>query len=170
MGHYSAINDIICGMREVEYDRTAAVNYAEQWAFSRNPAYYDFSGLGGDCTSFVSQCLYAGSGIMNYPDWYYRSSYDRSPSWAGVDELYAFLIANEGVGPYAIETGEEQIRPGDVIQLGRQDGTWYHTLLAVETQPVIYVAAHTNDAFMRPLYSYDFAMARYLHIDGVRVW
>ena len=80
------------------------------------------------------------------------------------------LLANEGVGPYAFETGAEQMRPGDVIQLGRQDGTWYHTLLVVEIEPVIYVAAHTNDAFMRPLYSYDFAMARYLHIDGVRVW
>ena len=169
MHHYRWVIDIICSMRIVEYDRTAAVNYAEQWAFRRNPAYYDFSGLGGDCTSFVSQCLYAGSGVMNYPGWYYRSSYDRSPSWAGVDELYAFLIANQGVGPYASETGAEQIHRGDVIQLGRQNGEWYHTLLVVEIEPVIYVAAHTNDAFMRPLNSYDFFAARYLHIDGVRV-
>ena len=29
---------------------------------SRNPAYLDFHGLGGDCTNFVSQCLYAGAG------------------------------------------------------------------------------------------------------------
>ena len=169
MGHHSEYNGIICRMREMEYDRTAAVNYAEQWAFRRNPAYYDFSGLGGDCTSFVSQCLYAGSGIMNFPNWYYYSSYDRAPSWAGVDELYDFLVNNQGVGPFASEAGAEQILIGDVIQLGREDGTWYHTLLVVATDPVIYVAAHTNDAFMRPLYSYDFAAARYLHIDGVRV-
>ena len=168
--HRHGVPCILCCMRIVEYDRAAAVNYAETWAFSRNPAYYDFSGLGGDCTSFVSQCLYAGSGIMNYPDWYYRSSYDRSPSWAGVDELYAFLINNEGVGPFAIETGPDEMQPGDVIQLGRQDGTWYHTLLVVGIYPTIYVAAHTNDAFMRPLHSYDFYAARYLHIEGVRVW
>ncbi|MBQ2985503.1 MAG: amidase domain-containing protein [Clostridia bacterium] len=157
-------------MRVVEYDRTAAVNYAEQWAFGRNAAYYDFSDLGGDCTSYVSQCLYAGSGIMNYPNWYYRNSYDRSPSWAGVDELYALLVNNQEVGPFATESAPERMEPGDVIQLGRQDGTWYHTLLVVEREPVIYVAAHTNDAFMRPLYSYDFYAARYLHIEGVRVW
>ncbi len=153
-----------------EYDRIAAVNYAERWAFSRNPAYYDFSSLGGDCTSFVSQCLYAGSGIMNYPNWYYRSSFDRSPSWAGVDELYAFLVTNDGTGPYAEEVYPGGIMDGDVVQLGRSDGTWYHTLLVVETEPVIYVAAHTDDAYMRTLGSYDFFAARYLHIQGIRAW
>ena len=37
------------------YDRERAVAYAHQWAYSRNPAYYDFSVLGGDCTNFISQ-------------------------------------------------------------------------------------------------------------------
>lgn len=32
----------------------------------------------------------------------------------------------------------------------------------------IYVAAHTFDAFMRPLSSYSFARARGIHILGVR--
>ena len=36
-----------------------------RWALLRNPAYLDFHGLGGDCTTFVSQCLYAGAGVMN---------------------------------------------------------------------------------------------------------
>ena len=51
------------------YDRAAAVVYAHRWAFKRNPAYYDYEEIGGDCTNYASQCLYAGSGIMNYtPD------------------------------------------------------------------------------------------------------
>ena len=50
----------------VPYNRAAAVAYAEKWAFSRNPEYYDFHGIGGDCTNFVSQCIYAGCGVMNY--------------------------------------------------------------------------------------------------------
>lgn len=46
------------------YNRRAAVAYAHKWAYSRNPAFYDFSEIGGDCTNFASQCLYAGTGIM----------------------------------------------------------------------------------------------------------
>lgn len=34
----------------------------------------------------------------------------------------------------------------------------------------ILVAAHTFDALDKPLYSYDFAAVRFLHIDGVRSW
>ena len=51
------------------YTRLAAVNYAVRWALSRNPAFENFSGQGhgGDCTNFISQCLYAGGWTMN--DW-----------------------------------------------------------------------------------------------------
>ncbi len=43
------------------YDRGAAIDYAWTWCgSSRNPAYCDYSGVGGDCTNFVSQCLMAG--------------------------------------------------------------------------------------------------------------
>ena len=48
------------------YDRQAAVTYAHRWAYHRNPDFYNFDELGGDCTNFASQCLYAGSGVMNY--------------------------------------------------------------------------------------------------------
>ena len=37
----------------------AEIAYARKWAFSRNPAYYDFDDIGGDCTNFISQCLQA---------------------------------------------------------------------------------------------------------------
>ena len=79
------------------YDRAAAVNYAHQWAHGRNPAYYNFDGIGGDCTSFASQCLYAGAGVMNFTPtygWYYRSLQDRAPAWTGVDtSIFRFSMA-----------------------------------------------------------------------------
>ena len=50
----------------VGYDRFRAVAYALRWALSRNPRYYDFEDIGGDCTNYVSQCLFAGCGVMNY--------------------------------------------------------------------------------------------------------
>lgn len=108
-------------MTEQVYHRARAVAYAQKWAFSRNPAFLNFDGMGGDCTNFASQCLYAGSGIMNYTDtfgWYYRSSRDRSPSWTGVPYLYNFLISNKSVGPYAVQTDAQQVLPGDLVQLG----------------------------------------------------
>ena len=160
-------------MREIPYDRGAAVDYARRWALSRNPAFYDFSDIGGDCTNFVSQCIYAGAGVMNYTrdyGWYYISSSDRSPSWTGVEYLYDFLINNNSVGPYAIEVPQYEADIGDVIQLGRADGDFYHSLLIVSTYPMILVASHSYDALDRPLYSYNYYAARFLHIEGVRTW
>ena len=46
-------------MRFALYDRRAAVLYAHRWAYGRNPAFYDYEHLGGDCTNFASQCIYA---------------------------------------------------------------------------------------------------------------
>ena len=84
-------------MKVVEYNREAAVAYARKWAFVRNPAYYNFDRLGGDCTNFASQCLFAGLGVMNgTPDigWYYRALSDRAAAWTGVEYFYRFLLAN----------------------------------------------------------------------------
>ena len=160
-------------MRESVYDRNAEVAYAREWALKRNPAFYDFQNIGGDCTNFASQCVYAGAKIMNYTPvygWYYRSLSDRSASWTGVEYLYNFLISNTSVGPYAREVSQEEIQPGDIIQLGIANGDFYHTLVVTATSPEILIAAHTYDALNRPLNTYDYYTARFLHIDGVRVW
>lgn len=46
------------------YDRYSAVMYAHKWAYDRNPRYYNYDKIGGDCTNFASQCLLAGNGVM----------------------------------------------------------------------------------------------------------
>lgn len=51
-------------MKSIKYDRISAVNYAKKWALSRNPKFYDFDPIGGDCTNFISQCIYAGAKVM----------------------------------------------------------------------------------------------------------
>ncbi len=160
-------------MRELIYNREAAAAYARRWALGRNPAYYDFEDIGGDCTSFISQCIYAGARVMNFTPifgWYYLSPSDRTASWTGVEFLYNFLTANESVGPYATECGIEDIEPGDVIQLGRYSGGYYHSLFVTEIRPSILVCAHSYDALDRPLESYDYDRLRPLHIEGVRIW
>ena len=77
-----------------EYNRARAVEYARRWALSRNPLFINFAGQGGDCTSFVSQCIYAGSCVMNFTrdfGWYYVNPNDRAPAWSSVEYLYDFM-------------------------------------------------------------------------------
>ena len=168
-------------MKVVEYNREAAVAYARKWAFARNPAYYNFDRLGGDCTNFASQCLFAGLGVMNgTPDigWYYRALSDRAAAWTGVEYFYRFLLANAngsgvggGAGPFAEETSLDRLEVGDFVQLGRATGDFYHTPVVVGfVRGVPLLAAHTNDAFNRPLTSYAYEKIRCLHILGGRKW
>lgn len=160
-------------MQEIPYNRTAAVAYARKWATARNPAYYDFENIGGDCTNFASQCIYAGAQVMNFTPvtgWYYRSSYDRTAAWSGVEYLYKFLVNNRSVGPYAHIIPQEEAKPGDIVQLGRLNGHYYHSPVIVSVFPKILVAAHTFDTLDRPLSSYNYEVVRFLHIDGVRSW
>lgn len=160
-------------MREIPYNRDAAVAYARRWALGRNRAYYDFEKIGGDCTNFASQSIFAGSRVMNFTPvmgWYYRSSSDRSASWSGVQYLYQFLVNNRSVGPYAHEVSQSEVLPGDIVQLGARDGRFYHSPVITAVTPEILVAAHTYDALDRPLSSYIYDVARFLHIDGVRTW
>ena len=70
-------------LKELGYDRQRAVAYARRWAYSRNPLFYNFTGIGGDCTNFISQCLLAGCCVMNCTPtfgWYYRNASDRAPA------------------------------------------------------------------------------------------
>lgn len=158
------------------YDREKAVSYALKWAYGRNPAYYDFSNLGGDCTNFVSQCLYAGSGVMNFtPDtgWYYINVSDRAPAWTGVEFLYTFLRNNKTKAVFGEETDISNISIGDVIQLGTPK-RFYHTLIISEIDGIpsystIKVCAHTFNAKNRILNSYSFDRIRFLHINGVYI-
>ena len=160
-------------MKEIGYRRDAALRYAQQWALKRNPRYFDFEHLGGDCTNFASQCIYAGSGVMIYTPvmcWYYNSASDRTPSWSGVPYLYQFLVKNKSVGPYAAETSRSGVEPGDIVQLGNQNGYYHSPVVVAVADGRIFVAAHTYDAYMRPLDTYVYEKVRFLHIQGVRNW
>lgn len=160
----------------MEYSREKAVAYAKKWALKRNPAYYNFTGLGGDCANFASQCIYAGAGVMNYKPlfgWYYKSANDRAPSWSSVKYLHRFLTSNTAAGPYASETDITVMQPGDIIQLATYLPEYHHTLVVVETGEIpgmdnIKICAHSYDSLDRDLDSYEITKIRFLHIDGVR--
>ena len=163
------------------YNRERAVEYARRWALGRNPLFVDFTGIGGNCTNFVSQCLLAGCGVTNDTEtfgWYYRSPEDRAPAWTGVEALFSFLTgapafaeANGGAGPYGtVATEPSQVALGDVIQLADEGGDFYHSLLISGfTADDILICAQSDDALDRPLSSYDYAARRFISIEGFRV-
>ena len=166
----------------IPYNRERAVEYARTWALSRNPLFIDFTGIGGNCTNFVSQCILAGAPIMNYTPtfgWYYITADDRAPAWSGVDALYNFLTGapnfvaqNKGYGPFATDVRNSQtIDIGDVIQLSNAEGRFYHSLIISGfTENDILVCAQSDDALDRPLSTYNFSGIRVLHIEGAMIY
>ena len=159
-------------MYTIPYNRDAAVAYARRWAMSRNPAYFNFENLGGDCTNFASQCLYTGSGVMDFTPtygWYYIDANKKSPSWTGVIYLYNYLVRKEkSLGPSALETDRREMAPGDIVQLSFDGLSYQHTPVVVAVTPRdILVAAHSYDADYRPLSTYEYQRAKFLHVTGV---
>lgn len=166
-------------LRLLPYDRAAAVRYAHKWAYGRNPAFYDYEKIGGDCTNFASQCVYAGSGVMNYTKdfgWYYIDANNKAPAWTGVDYFYRFMTREENsVGPVAENASISQMEPGDVVQLSFDGENWNHSPVVVRLlrQPAlrpadVLIAAHSYDSDNRPLNTYDYKGIRFLHFTGVR--
>lgn len=159
-------------MRTLTYNREKAIEYAYKYALNRNPDYYNFDSLGGNCTNFISQCIFAGSLVMNYTPvfgWYYISLKRRAPAWTGVNELYKFLTTNLGVGPFGIQTEKENALIGDIIQFANSSNHYYHTSIITKIdRGKIFVTTNTSDALNRPLEHYSFAKHRCIHILGVR--
>jgi len=163
-------------MKIVPYDRNKGVAYAHKWAFSRNPVYSDFLGIGGDCTNFISQCIYAGSGVMNFKPvfgWFYKSMNNRTPSWTGVEYLYNFLTGNKEAGPFGNEASLSDVMIGDIVQLSFDNTTFGHSLYVVSVGNVpaldnVLIATHTFNSDNRPLSTYNYERYRVIHINGVR--
>ena len=162
-----------------DYDRSAAVLYAHQWAYGRNPAFYDYENLGGDCTNFASQCVFAGSGVMNFTadlGWYYIDANQKAPAWTGVEFFWNFMTRREiSQGPVGVECDLADLRPGDLVQLSFSGETFQHTPVVVALRrPVralsdVLIAAHSYDADNRPLSTYTFQKIRFLHILGTLI-
>ncbi|WP_138419253.1 amidase domain-containing protein [Aquibacillus sediminis] len=141
-----------------EYDRHAAVQYAERWWNDYNPEYKQFD---VDCTNFVSQCLRAGGAPMRgAPNkgegWWYQSN-SWSYSWAVAHSLRWYLSgSNQGLEGKEVEDPTELL-PGDVICYDFEgDGRWDHNTIVVEKDGdgMPLVNAHTDNSRHR-YWSYE---------------
>jgi hypothetical protein len=166
----------------VNYDRTAAAAYALRHAIVYNPSWRDFgwaSGGGGDCTNFVSQCLYAGGwpmvdaghplmGAADPNSWFAHpgdtSDQSHTRTWTIVEDFFYFLLRSGR----ARRCMPEDLRIGDVVQL-RYSGDGvdrkYHSMIVSMLLPAAPgslpwspwatvnpgLSYHSNDTLMKPL-------------------
>ncbi|WP_243293075.1 amidase domain-containing protein [Bacillus sp. FJAT-47783] len=141
-----------------QYDRLAAVQYAERWWNDHNPKFKNFD---VNCTNFVSQCLYAGNAPMRgYPSktigWWMQKE-DWSFSWSVAHSMKIYLSTSK-TGLRAEEVfSPEKLVPGDVICYDFQgDGRFDHTtfVVAKDEQNMPLVNAQTYNSRMR-YWSYE---------------
>ena len=95
------------------YNPDAAANYADRYVYHGaqggavyegyyNSAYHNFNSVGGDCANYTSQCIYAGGmpqvvcAAYGTDGWYYKSSSDRSATWASTTNLRNWMANNRG--------------------------------------------------------------------------
>lgn len=135
------------------YDRHKAVQYANRWWDSYNPAYHEFQ---DDCTNYISQCLRAGNGPMwgtpnRSKGWWY-SGKTWSYSWTVANSMRWYLSgAKQGLKGKQMERARD-LFPGDVICYDFEgDGRWNHTTIVVDKdangEPL--VNAHSSNSYHR---------------------
>lgn len=124
------------------YNRDGAVDYAHEWALSRNEEYHDFGNL--DCTNFISQAIYEGGGAIMASDerptygWYYNSASDYASAWTHVFWFHDFVTPAGyllwDAGPEGCEVPKDDALLGDVIQYDwENNGYWDHGVFIVDS-------------------------------------
>jgi hypothetical protein len=141
------------GNLSFKYDRLKAVQYAEKWWNTFNPAYRKFE---NDCTNYISQCLHAGNAPMRgYPSqgkgWWMRNN-NWSYSWTVANAMRLHLPAST-IGLRAREVeGPHKLKLGDVICYDFEgDGRYDHTTIVTgrDADAMPLVNAHTFNSRMR---------------------
>lgn len=130
------------------YLKARCAQYARQFGNNPNTDYYVyFTALqGGDCTNFVSQCIYH-AGLPMTAHWYHNNKSSYSTSWIRVVELRDYLINNhlakgyyEQMPNYPSGVNIE----GTPIQFSNGT-TWSHSAIVLgKDNGGYYVAEHTG--------------------------
>jgi len=163
------------------FDCEKAIDYARRWALGRNPDYFNYEEIGGDCTNYISQILLAGGCKMDKSSplygWYYNTANDKSASWTGVEQLYDYLIKDKERGIMAKEIDLNEVEAGDIVQLSFNGKTFQHTPFIVSVKHTqsgevsydnIKICAHSFDSENRTLDTYQWRKIRFIRILGYK--
>lgn len=173
----------------LSYDRQAVAKAAKKYAYNYNTLFTEYTGVGGDCTNFVSQCIWQSPGWgfdrigkNNSVKWACKKNsmnkyaYE-TVSWVGVNELWTYLQTNDspsqagtvyGVSATTSGYNSSNVQLGDVIQL-YNGNKWVHSIIVSEiTDGIVYCAAHTGNYDRRKLSEYinNYPKYRVAHINS----
>ncbi len=175
---------------ENEYDRDAAVAYSYQWtdktSVVRNKENYsDYSGFGGNCQNFVSQCLHESGIPMDskgtydkqwkwYDDElnYKETAKGRVPSWSDTYSFYQYCLNNTDVLVTVPDANLYTGEPGDIIQYS-VNGYTYHSVIITQVVKdssgniIDYlVNSNTSDKVDYPMSAYGYSDIRLIKVIG----
>ena len=146
------------------YNREKAVEYARKYALLPNTKdWKNYEAYGGDCTNFVSQCLFAGGipfdhqGKYVTQKWYWYSDQYRTPSFTSADALKTYMLSNDGFGLVAQVGDMQSMKIGDIVQLGDLEKTT-HSML------VVGLVKEDGDLSLTK----DLLIAQHSGVDGIR--
>ncbi len=140
------------------YSRSKAVTYAVKYALNYNPNYPDYNGAtGGDCTNYISQCLYAG-GIKqhygtygSYNSWYFKSDRDRSGSWTKASYFQKYIHGNNSKISATFPSSWYGVEEGDIIQIVPSNSATHSMIItgvvysSATTRSDLLICCHTSD-------------------------
>lgn len=130
--------------------RKKAAAYALKYWKNCNTAYRIFSGVGGDCTNFVSQCMRAGgwtdvAGLWKSDGAWWYNSLNQSHPWINVGKFRTFALRS---GRSKSASYVTQLYNGNVLQV-RPTTTWAHSVIVTGrsgTTPLLtYHSSSTQD-------------------------
>lgn len=149
------------------YSASDAAAYAVKWGEDRNGIYPNYNLSGGDCTNFVSQCIYAGGFDMNGSSasvgtvestskWYciYIKStlgirqYAVTTSWIRVSDFNAYLSSLVTKSTKTtLSSLISSCSAGDVVQLAdKTTGTPYHSIIInAKDSSTAYFCGHSSN-------------------------
>lgn len=120
------------------YNREKAVDYAKRYALVPNTKEWkNYESMGGDCTNFTSQCLFAGGipfdhqGKYVTQKWYWYSDHYRTPSFTSANAFKDYAMGNTGFGLVAKLGDLQSMERGDIVQLGDLTHTT-HSMIVME--------------------------------------
>ncbi|MGG7142662.1 amidase domain-containing protein [Clostridium nigeriense] len=154
-------------MKNSNYNREKAREYALKWATSSNKEYYNFINDGGDCTNFVSQVLRAGgldfvgskANATSIKSWFYYSSNlpNRTSTWTAANPFNLHFGKEYkrayDYREYKIEDALKNwdniyssIYIGDIVQYSRPNNIAFHSqaITDVLDKSTIYFSQHSN--------------------------
>ncbi|MFF0158045.1 amidase domain-containing protein [Streptomyces sp. NPDC005263] len=139
------------------YNYGAMATYAEKYWKDYNAAYRRYNSVGGDCTNFLSQSLFAGgwkqvtSSTEDYSTWFSNTS--ESDTWIGVNEWSWFTQTAKRTTALP---NAYQMDLGDVLQVDfDKDGSKDHSMMTTyrSSSGVPYLTYHDTDTYRRSLSS-----------------